>query len=55
MPNPSPEGRGRGGVNNFGRTTFTGDPYDSHGVERYTDLPVGPIDWPFVNAEIGLP
>ena len=55
LPNPSPEGRGRGGVDNFGRTTFTGDPYDSHGVERYTDLPVGPIDWPFVNAEIGLP
>lgn len=28
---------------------------DSYGVERYADLPVGPIDWPFVNAEIGLP
>lgn len=28
---------------------------DSYGAEHLTDVPAGPIDWPWVNQELGLP
>jgi hypothetical protein len=28
---------------------------DCNGVDRFTDVPVGPIDWPWVNEQLGLP